>query len=487
MAAPTDAGAPDGAGTGGVPRGRGPLSPAHRATTLGVVGLVTIIAFESMAVATTMPVTAQALGGVRSYGLAFSSFLTASLFGTVAAGPWADRAGPRTPLGVGVALFAGGQLLCALTPTFSLLLLGRSLAGAGGGLVGVSIYVVVGARYPDALRPQIFGYLSAAWVLPAVIGPAVAGWVTAWAGWRWVFGGVVPLAAVAALVVLPRIGGRAEASGEREPPGTVRSRVLRGLLLALAAGAFQLGAEGVTRGGVPSVLATVLGAVVVVVLLPRLLPPGTLRWVRGLPSVIAVRGLFTAAFFATEAFVPLMLVSERGFAPAQAGLALVSGAFGWFCGTTYQARRPVDYPRHRLLVAGGVLMTLGIGALSVLTATGAPGWFVLLAWLAAGGGMGLGMSTTSLLTLRMAEPGTQGRASSALALSDNLGGVLGISVAGAVFSAGHVGAGADEPLFAGIWAGLGVVALAAAVLAPRVVPTRTGGVGAPTSATVAGP
>ncbi|NIZ90825.1 MFS transporter [Kineococcus rubinsiae] len=469
------------AGEAGQPPG--PLSRQHRRTTLSVVAFITLVAFESMAVATAMPVAASDLGGVRSYGLAFSSFLTASLLGTVVAGPWGDARGPRAPLAAGAALFTAGQLTCALAPTFSLLLLGRLLAGAGGGLVVVALYVVVGAAFSDALRPKVFGYMSAAWVLPAIVGPTLAGWMADAISWRSVFGVVVPLGVAVAAVILPRVPAKGTGSFE----ATARRRVLRGALLAVGAGALQVGAESLSDGGAWPVVLTVAGATLVVAALPGLLPRGTLRAARGLPSVIGVRGLYTAAFFGTESFVPLFLVTERGLAPAEAGLALTGGAIGWFAGTSIQTRDLTRMPRHLLLVAGGAVIALGIGVLVAVVLSGISGWFVLLVWLIAGCGMGIGMATTSVLTLRMAPPEERGLASSALQLSDNLGGVLGIAVVGAVFAALHTGAGGQDDLFAGMFAGLLLVAVLAAVVGSRGRAPRRSEPAPATSATVLRP
>jgi len=461
----------------------GPLAREHRRTTLSVVAFITLVAFESMAVATAMPVAAAALGGVRSYGLAFSSFLTASLLGTVVAGPWGDARGPRAPLAAGAALFTAGQLTCALAPTFTVLLLGRLLAGAGGGLVVVALYVVVGAAFSDALRPKVFGYMSAAWVLPAVVGPALAGRMTLSLGWRSVFGVVVPLAVVVALVILPRV----PASGTGSFEATARRRVLRGALLAVGAGALQVGAERLRDGGAWSVVLTAAGAAILLAALPGLLPRGTLRAARGLPSVIGVRGLYTAAFFSAESFVPLFLVTERGLAPDQAGLALTGGALGWFAGTSIQTRDLPRVPRHLLLVVGAAVIACGIGLLVGVVVSGASGWFVLLVWLVAGCGMGIGMATTSVLTLRMAPAAERGVASSALQLSDNLGGVLGLAVVGAVFAALHRPGGGQDGLFAGMFAGLVLVAVAAGVVGARGRPPRRCDPAAAASATVLGP
>lgn len=84
----------------------GPLSAEYRLVTIAVIALITIIAFEAMAVSTAMPVVAQELHAVKSYGLAFSIMLTAELLGTVLSGLWSDRRGPFQVLVVGQVLFA---------------------------------------------------------------------------------------------------------------------------------------------------------------------------------------------------------------------------------------------------------------------------------------------------------------------------------------------------------------------------------------------
>src|SRR5206468_31499 len=45
--------------------------------------------------------------------------------------------------------------------------------------------------------------LSGAWVVPALVGPAIAGAVTDAVGWRWVFFGVAPFAALGAVLLAP--------------------------------------------------------------------------------------------------------------------------------------------------------------------------------------------------------------------------------------------------------------------------------------------
>src|SRR4051794_41760489 len=81
----------------------------------------------------------------------------------------------------------------------------RGVQGVGAGIISVSLYVVAGSAYEPALRPRLFGAISAAWVLPALVGPLVAGILTASASWRLVFLGLLPLIAVGLGLVLPAL------------------------------------------------------------------------------------------------------------------------------------------------------------------------------------------------------------------------------------------------------------------------------------------
>lgn len=429
------------------------------------------MSFESLATSTAMPVAAQALDGVRGYGLAFSLFLTLYLVGVVLAGSWGDARGPAGPVRAGLVCFAAGLVVCGLAGSFPVLLLGRAVSGVGGGLLIVSMYLVVARVFPPELQPRAFTFVSAGWVMPSIVGPSIAGWLAEHVSWRAVFLVVPPLIAVLSPVMLrqarpqPREPGQAPAD---------RGRVLRGVALAVAVTALQWAMQGLGRAApadrpawLAGVLATGVGSLL---LLPRLLPPGTLRLARGLPTVIVLRGMYSAAFFGAETFVPLMLVRERGLSPTQAGLALTGGAVGWAVGSWLQSRPWMPLPRHLLLAVGGLLMGLAVLGMTVITRAGVPAWPALPIWAVGGAGMGMAMASTSVLVLRLSDPDQQGRNSAALQIGDGFGSVLGIGGAGALFAALHDPTGSDLDVFRMIWLGLGVVGLLSFAVAFRARP-----------------
>src|SRR6185437_12205507 len=135
--------------------------------------------------------------------------------------------------------------------SMQMLVAGRLVQGLGGGAMTVALYVVIARVYPARLHAQVFAAFSAAWVIPSMIGPFAAGVVAELSSWHWVFLGVVGLVVPALAMILPAM-----------------------------------------RGVRP------------------LVPRGTLGAHRGLPSVILMRGVASAAFFGTEVYVPYLL-TER--------------------------------------------------------------------------------------------------------------------------------------------------------------------------------
>ena len=439
------------------------MGPAYRLLTVALLALVTIIAFEAMAISTAMPSVAADLDAVRSYGLAFSLLLTAELLGIVLAGVWSDRQGPLPSLFAGQALLAAGSALAGLAQTFAMLLLGRVIAGLGSGLIVVALYVVIGRAYPDSLRPKVFSWISAAWVLPSLIGPPISGWLASTWSWRWVFLIVLLPIAVTFVVVLSQrhriTGGTGSLSGGVDADHlSHRQMAVLGLAVAVSAGAMQWGADRLATPHLLPVAVAVLGLVGVSLVAPRLVPPGTMRMARGLPSVMNCRFLLTASFNGAVTFIPLMLVSERHLDLTTAGIMLTVGALGWSFGSVVQGHHALHDRRSELVVAGGASLTLGILLLAAIAQLDWSYYLVGLATTLSGLGMGLAMSSTSVLSLALSAVRDHGRTASSLQLADVLGSVMGISAAGAVFAAMHDPLGSDVPVFVLMWVILAGVA-----------------------------
>ncbi len=436
----------------------------HIGATIGLLAMVSLIAFEALAIATAMPVAADRLGGVREYGLAFSLFLTASLFGSVSAGIWADRVGLRGPTLVGIALFGIGLAVSGLASSFPMLLAGRAVSGLGAGQVSVIIYLLIAAIYSEESQPRMFSAVSAAWVVPSLVGPLLAGLLTTQVSWRAVFLVVLPLLIGVIPLIRPYLGRPGRPAVRTHTDGA--RRLLRGAALAVGASLLQVGLVGMSTTTGRALAAA--GAVCVLVTVPGLLPPGMLRIGRGLPALVSARMLYTATFFGAEAFLPLMLVQHRGVSPGQAGLTLTVGAVGWSLGAWWQGRPGLGRSWSRLPWVGGAFLGLGVVALSLGALPDLPTPIVAPLWIVAGLGMGLAMSSTSVLLIRLSWIAERGRNAASVQIGDSLGGVLGIGAAGAVFAALHDSTTEASAVYVIIWIGLGLIGLLSAPVAGRI-------------------
>ncbi len=446
----------------------------YRALTLGVVGVVLAVAFEAIAVATAMPVAARDLGGLRYYGLAFSVFLTASLLGMVVSGEVSDRRGPILPFLMAAVVFGSGLALAGAAPSMWVLVVARAVQGFGGGLNIVALYVIVARAFPEGLRPRVFSAMSSGWILPSLVGPLIAGFLADEVSWRWVFLGVLPLLVGATLLILPRLrhlDGSGTGDTDTAPSAAPRSRLLPALAAAIGVGLLQSAGQLLAWVSLPLLVAA---AALLVPSVPRLLPPGALRFARGLPTVVTLRGVFSGAFFGAETFVPLMLIEERGLATTWAGASLTGGALTWALGSWYQGRPSLGVARTRLIGVGFLLVAAGIALVALATLDSAPPVAAAVGWVIAGLGMGVGLTSCSVLVLELSPAHEQGANSAALQVSDALGSIVMIGIASAIFAGLHAPDGGDVKAFLLIDAVMIVFALVGAAAGHRSAPAAQG-------------
>ncbi len=422
-----------------------PTRPALRAgelrtLTAGLALTVTLVAFESLAIATVMPLVASDLGGIALYGWVFSAFFLGNMVGIVAAGELADAVGLERPYLLGLTLFAIGLLAGGLAPTMPVLVVARAVQGIGAGAIPAVAYVSIGRQYAPALRPRMFAIMSTAWVVPGIAGPALAGLIAEVLSWRAVFLALLPLVGVAAAITtrpLLRVPSTDPARTSRAGESGAASAIRRGriadvLRVAVGAGLVLAGLD--TRGlpWLPVLVTT--GAAVALPSLGRVLPPGTLRASAGLPATTLLRGVLMFGFTGAEAFVPLMLVSVRGLSAPEAGVSLTAATVAWAAGSWIQARQVAALGTGFLIRLGLGLVVLGIALVAAATSPAIPVAVGLAGWGISGLGMGLGYSCITLLVLHLAPAGREGVATAGLQLSDVLGTALGAGVGGIVLA-----------------------------------------------------
>ncbi len=444
------------------------LSPANeRLLKWLAVGLISLIAFETLAVATAMPTVVRTLDGSNLYALAMGVVMATQLMTTALAGPWSDHRSPQSCLYTGIAGFILGLALCTFAPNMYVFVLGRAVQGLGGGLCVVPLYTLVGNNVRPTHQPSFFAAFAAAWVLPALIGPAVAGFIVQHMTWQIVFG-IVPVILLTAFPLLLRVMGRVP----HVPAPASDSHIRTTIFCAFGAGIFvallQIMSGTESANFSPRVLAIIaVSAVATFIFMKPLLPRGTFVARRGLASTVLLRGLINGAFLGVEAFLPLMLQEIHGWDPLQAGMVLTVGSITWAVGSAAQGRIVTSDLRHRIPVIGSALQLVGLTATICGTFSDISGLVVIAGWTIAGLGIGFVYPAMTVHGLSMSAPANQGRTSSSLQMADTLGAAMAVALAGIVYA---MMLPAQSPAFAGAIGVMALAMVAAFVVAHRVQP-----------------
>lgn len=366
------------------------LSPGRLGTSAVLAGGVGLHAVNIFLTTSLLPTAIDDIGGERFYAWSTTVFMIASVISSILVSRVLARRGPTGAYLVGLAPFVAGTLLCAVSTSMQMLLVGRAVQGVGGGLLAGLGYAVVQSALPEHLWAKATALISAMWGVGTLAGPAIGGLFAQIDAWRWAFGVLAILGVFVAVIApgaLPR-GGRS-ASGDPVP---VRSLLLLTLTTAL------ISVAGLIEHRI-LLIGTVAGAALLLAgfvawertATARVLPASTytagtpLKWVY---LTIAILTTGTAS----EAFTPLFGQRLAGLEPFMAGFLGAAVSLGWSASMVFSANATRPRTLRRLRVIGPVLLALGLAVAGAFHYSGAGPvtvglWFV--AFIAAGAGIGV--------------------------------------------------------------------------------------------------
>lgn len=411
----------------------------HRSLSLGSITAISVVAFQGLAMATVAPIVSDDLGGNSLYGWIFSAFILSQIVGTVIGGQEVDRRPPAHVFLGAIGVFALGCAVAGAAPSIYILLLGRALQGFGAGATFSCVYANISAVYEDHLRPMMLAAMSSAWIVPSLVGPALAGVIADRFGWRFVFFGLLPLLVVAVILTMPVfLGLKPPPPGADSTGGT--SRVVQSVILA--------GGSGVLLAGFnlefwPIAVATVLGGFALVIpMLKSLLPSGTFTARPVVPAAIIARGCCFAAFLIAETYMVRALKEFGEVSATIAGIVITAGSLTWTAGSFAQARwdrnsgarsRPLRIVSGSILLAASVTtIFLSVAAFHEIRIAVA-----LAAWMGAGLGIGIAYTTATTIAFSFAPQGEDGKVASSLLLGENFLGSVGVGIGGALYAVGQ--------------------------------------------------
>ncbi|NPV87365.1 MAG: MFS transporter [Anaerolineae bacterium] len=401
--------------------------------TWGILLSLFLASMEGTVVATAMPTIVAQLGGLSIYSWVFSIYMLTSTTTGPVYGKLSDIFGRRRLYVFSMLLFLAGSVLCALSRTMEQLIVFRAIQGLGAGGVLPLAFTIIGEIFTLEERARMQGLFSGVWGVSSVIGPFIGGFLVDRVAWQWVFLiNLLPGALAVGLVWLAWRDGERTAGRRRVDYGGAALLMLGGVCLLLGlnqigtpAGWWALGASGLLF----ALLAWVEGRAA-----DPILPLYLFR--RRLFNVSIVHGFLSGwAMFGSLSYVPLFVQAVLGTSATRAGIALTPMSLSWTLASIFGGRLLLKMGYRTLALIGMLVMTAGNLLLAgVGVHSSEIGVMVYTGMM----GVGMGLSVPAFLIAVQSSvcKADLGAATSTIQFSRNIGGTLGVSVLGALLSAG---------------------------------------------------
>jgi EmrB/QacA subfamily drug resistance transporter len=395
-----------------------------------------LAALDQTVVGTALPKIVTDLRGNDIYTWAFTAYILTSTISGPIYGKLSDLFGRRPILLFAVSVFLLGSLLSGLSQEMWQFVAFRGIQGLGAGALFPVALAVIGDMFDASERGKYQGLVGAIFGLSSVIGPAIGGVITDTVGWHWVFFVNLPLGAVV-FVVIWRALPTFRPAGARPKIDYLGASVLAGALVPFLIGLTNKQTGNWTDPAVGGLIALglVIGAIFVAVESRTSEPLVPLGLFRNRSFTISVIAMFVAsmAFFAPIVFLPRWFQVVQGSSATQSGYQLLALLGGLIISAMASGQIVARTGRYKLLALGAAaLLGVGLFLLSNLRAdTPLP---VLFVWMFITGlGVGPMFSIFTLVVQGAVKPQQIGTATSSLTLFQQLGGSVGLAVAGTVF------------------------------------------------------
>jgi EmrB/QacA subfamily drug resistance transporter len=392
-----------------------------------------LVSLDASVVSTAMPTVIGQIGGIQLYAWVFSAYLLTSTVTVPIYGKLADLFGRKPVFLVSIAIFLVGSMLCGQAQTMEQLIAFRLLQGLGAGGVLPINQTILGDIFPLEERARITGLFSTVWGVSGLLGPAIGGFLTEHVSWRWVFYVNFPLCVLSILLISKFFHERIQRRGHSiDYVGAVTLSAAVALLL--------LGLQ-TTDNEAQRLALYALAAVLVPVFVwqeRRAAEPLVPLWLfkRRAIGISTLGGLLVGfGLYGQSTFLPPFVQGVMGATPTLSGFVLAGSSIGWPIASAVGGRLLLRWGFRGPCVLGGLLLMLGFVLLLSITAES--GLWVPFA-ISCVLGFGFGFYTVATILAAQTAVGWQHRGvvTSANQFARNIGGTIGVSIAGAIFTAG---------------------------------------------------
>jgi EmrB/QacA subfamily drug resistance transporter len=166
----------------------------------GLMLAMFLAGLDQTIVATSLSTMARDLDGWELMSWVVSVYLVASTVTTPIYGRLSDIYGRRPVLLIGIALFLGSSVLCALSQTMPQLIASRALQGIGGGGLRSVSQAAIADVIPPRERGRYQGYFSSVMAFSNLLGPVLGGFFADYLTWHWIFWINIPFGILALIL-----------------------------------------------------------------------------------------------------------------------------------------------------------------------------------------------------------------------------------------------------------------------------------------------
>jgi len=373
--------------------------------------------------------TTQLQWVVDAYNLVFAALLLT--FGSLS-----DRFGRKGMLLAGLAVVGAASLAGGFTTTPAQLIAARAVMGLGAAMTFPATLSLISNVFTGRTeRARAIGLWGASAGVAIAMGPIVGGWLLEHFSWAAIFIAMVPVAAVAAILVTVAVPASKDPDAAVDIPGLVLSSAAMALLVftIIEAPTYGWGAARTLAGFAGS---AVLLAAFIVRERRAAHPMLDVRLFRNM-RFSAASGAVTVSFFALFGFIFLIIQYfqfVRGYSPLSAGVRVLpvaaSVAAGSVAGTQLAVRAGT-----KLVVTTGMVAMAAFYAWVAASASATLSYGVIAAQMVVFG-LGLGL-TSAPATESIMGAISRAKAGVGSAVNDStrlVGGTLGVAVIGSVYA-----------------------------------------------------